>query len=605
MTTGLGLTVGSMNSVAVTEGVVGPESTVVAPTALAFTEAGAALLSDSGASRGAVVTGYAHRVGDPVGLIAEDGASHTGEELVAATMRCLADRGPVADVVVAAYPAVWSQYQVDVLADALGGAGLPQVTLVTEPEAAVARLAHTRPDLGDAPVVVFDLGARSLDVTVVQPAEVPEIIGTPIRSEDFSGAEFDYATMRYVLDGVTDATGAPVPFDAVDALAELRTRCRIAKESLSTDTAAVISVELPGVQSDVRFVRAELEDLIRDRLADSVALVHEAVRGAGLEPSDIGSVLLIGGSSAIPLVAEVLSTTLRLPVVADPEPMRTAAAGAAVLALRAAATTAATPAARDSAAFAMLDATLSEADTTLSEADTTVMAPLKPVPTVSRNDRSSGLTTPKKAALVGAAVVTVALLTAGGLSMGTGMFTPAADSQSTAGTTAVAPKSTSAAPEPVSATTSPGSAPATADPGETDGAPVQPVSSGSARPAGTATPGAGSARGAAAPTSGSPAGSPASAVPAPAPQAPAPQAPPPQAPATQPPVQNPPASGGNGGNGGNGGDVTNGVGTGVGNAANGVGQGVGAVVGGVGQGVGAVLGGVGGVVGGVVGGLTG
>ncbi|MDJ0113803.1 Hsp70 family protein, partial [Rhodococcus erythropolis] len=85
--------------------------------------------------------------------------------------------------------------------------------------------------------------------------------------------------------------------------------------------------------SDIRLVRSELEDLIRPALTESVALVRESLRSAGVESSDVNQVVLAGGSSSIPLVAELLSAELRVPVIADADPASCAASGAAALAL--------------------------------------------------------------------------------------------------------------------------------------------------------------------------------------------------------------------------------------------------------------------------------
>lgn len=582
MATGLGLTIGSAQSTAALDAddaALGRAEIVTVPTALALEGATVSLVSD-GATPPVVIAGYAGRVGDPVALIADDGSTHSGEDLVAATARCLADSVPPADAVALAHPAAWTGYQVDVLAAALDLAGLPDVAFVTEPQAAVRWMQRTRSHTDDAPVVVYDLGAGSLDVTVVRPQEDPEILGAPLRSEEYSGSAFDHMTLQHVLGALPDGVNGIDPFEprAAAALTHLRMQCRAAKEALSSDTATVVTVDLPGVRCDVRLVREELEDLLREPLADSVNLVHEAVRGAGLDMSDVGSILLVGGSSSIPLVAELLSSTLRLPVVADADPTATAASGAALLASESAVPLPATPAETDTAAFAALGAALGAAAPAAPEVTSTI-APIV--------HRGGGLTTPKKAALVSAAAAAIVLLAAGGLSLGTGVFDSSSGSKSDAATT--------------TSESTPGTAPGTTaqvavDSSPSNGSPVTTDAASTDR----ATGATGSAR-AASPTDAARAATVAATTGArpPSPPAAVPEANPPQAPAATPPpapAYTPPAPAPGGGG--------TGVGEAVGDAAAGAGQGLGNVVDGAGGLVGGVLGGTGQLVGGVVGGVT-
>ncbi|WP_249353312.1 Hsp70 family protein [Rhodococcus sp. Q] len=581
MATGLGLTIGSAQSTAALDAddaALGKAEIVTVPTALALDGATVSLVAD-GATPPMVIAGYAGRVGDPVALIADDGSTHSGEDLVAATARCLADSVPQADAVALAHPAVWTGYQVDVLAAALDLAGLPDVAFVTEPQAAVRWMQRTRSHADDAPVVVYDLGAGSLDVTVVRPQEDPEILGAPLRSEEYSGSAFDHMTLQHVLGALPDGVNGIDPFEprAAAALTQLRMQCRAAKEALSSDTATVLTVDLPGVRCDVRLVREELEDLLREPLADSVNLVHEAVRGAGLDMSDIGSILLVGGSSSIPLVAELLSSTLRVPVVADADPAATAASGAALLAAESAAPLPATPAETDTAAFAALGAALGAAAPAAPEVTSTF------APTA---HRGGGLTTPRKAALVSAAAAAIVLLAAGGLSLGTGVFDPSSGSKSDAATTTS--ETTTGSTAQVAVATSPSGGP----PATTDAA--------SAGRATGATGATGSSR-AVSPTDAARAATVAATTGArpPSPPAVVPEANPPQAPAAAPPpapAYTPPAPAPSGGG--------TGVGQAVGDAAAGAGQGLGNVVDGAGGLVGGVLGGTGQLVGGVVGGVT-
>ena len=207
MSVGLGLTVGSVGSVAATDDVAiaGGRTTIATDSTLTLPADGSSpvlALTAPGESPcpGVTVSGFASRVGDPVALVAEDGSTHTGEDLVAAAMRGLVDVATTTldepTTVVAAHPAVWHDYPVDALRRALDRAGLPDVTLVSEPEAAVMWLRRSRPSVDNGPVLVYDLGGSGLDVTLVGGGDQPRILGRALRTEDISGAEFDLSLIH-------------------------------------------------------------------------------------------------------------------------------------------------------------------------------------------------------------------------------------------------------------------------------------------------------------------------------------------------------------------------------------------------------------------------
>jgi hypothetical protein len=101
---------------------------------------------------------------------------------------------------------------------------------------------------------------------------------------------------------------------------------------LSADTQASIPVVLPGIHTDVRLTRSEFEEMIRPPLVETVGAVRRALRSAKLEPGQVDKVLLVGGSSRIPLVAEVVGAALGRPIAVDAHPKNSVALGAAVAA---------------------------------------------------------------------------------------------------------------------------------------------------------------------------------------------------------------------------------------------------------------------------------
>ncbi|MFI6778595.1 Hsp70 family protein [Nocardia sp. NPDC050412] len=347
----LGITVGASNSVAVaTPGDGGDydrghsgDSVITHPSVLRLAPHAAPAFGSGARPTGrhssdVVLEGFLARVGDPVDILAEDGTAHSAADLVSTAVGCLIDEvgAGAAHSIVACHPAWWSRHTVDVQRAALDRAGLREVTLVPEPTASVRWLEAAHGPLGDDTVVVYDLGASGLTVSVVRTGAQAAVLGAPLRTTDVAGAEFDLLAMRYVLANALGGNDFD-PFDPVveRELSALRDRCRYAKEELSTNTATVVPVRLNPADhhaENIRLVRDELEDLLRGPLLTSLDLIRDAVHRAGLDVGDIGRVLLTGGGGAIPLVAELISTEFGLPVVAAPQPRLTSALGAAELA---------------------------------------------------------------------------------------------------------------------------------------------------------------------------------------------------------------------------------------------------------------------------------
>src|SRR5262249_8973620 len=109
-----------------------------------------------------------------------------------------------------------------------------------------------------------------------------------------------------------------------------------AREGVSQAWEIAIRVLLPTAQTEVRITRRQLEAMIRPTLAETVTAMERALRSTGLSPDQIDHVLLVGGSSRIPLVAELVSDGLGQPVAVDAHPKHAVALGAALVAAHAA-----------------------------------------------------------------------------------------------------------------------------------------------------------------------------------------------------------------------------------------------------------------------------
>ena len=154
--------------------------------------------------------------------------------------------------------------------------------------------------------------------------------------ERLGGIDFDEAIFAHVM---TTVRAAGITLDPNDpatlaGVARLREECRRAKEGLSTDTDATIAVYLPGIQTDVRLTREEFESMIRPRIRETISALDRAARSAGLGFDGIDRILLVGGSSRIPLVAEMVREATHRPIALDAHPKHTMALGAAWVAER-------------------------------------------------------------------------------------------------------------------------------------------------------------------------------------------------------------------------------------------------------------------------------
>lgn len=288
-----------------------------------------------------VVQGFKRRLGDPAPLrMGEESRSAT--ELLTAQLSDVlrmvtATEGVAPERVLLTHPSNWGPFRRAVFAEVAVGAGFVNAQTASESEASAAYYAaHTDLVAGQL-VAVYDLGGGTFDVTVLQVlAGQVEILGVPEVIDRLGGIDFDEALATHV-DHVSG--GALSHLDADDpraalALARVRRDCVLAKEKLSADSDAVIPVFLRDRNFDVTVTRDQFEALIRAHVAATIGALDRTLRSAQVSPEDLDVVLLIGGSSRIPLVARMLTEALGRPVVADAHPEYAVALGAADLAAR-------------------------------------------------------------------------------------------------------------------------------------------------------------------------------------------------------------------------------------------------------------------------------
>ena len=181
---------------------------------------------------------------------------------------------------------------------------------------------------------MYDLGGGTFDSAVVRNGKAGlEILGVPEGIEWLGGADFDQALADHVDRQLGGAVGALDPADpgTVPILAALRRDCMYAKEALSTREQAEIAVPLPGGTRRVTVTREAFEHMVTPALETTVEAFRRTLGAAGITPQDLTAVLLVGGSSQIPLVARLLRDALRRPIMINTHPKHSVALGAAML----------------------------------------------------------------------------------------------------------------------------------------------------------------------------------------------------------------------------------------------------------------------------------
>jgi len=327
----------------------GSRATIM-PSAVFVTESGEVLVGEAAVRRGAseperLCREFKRRIGDSVPIIV-GGSPFSAEALTARVLRAITStvveqRGGKPERIVVTHPANWGAFKLERLSQAIRiaelvdvvGGDTDKVTTLTEPEAAAISYAVTERVPVDDVIAVYDLGGGTFDASVLRKTQDGfELLGSPEGIERLGGIDVDEAIYSHVLRALGDVMDNLDPDDpgVAQAAARLRNDCVEAKEALSSDTQASIPVLLPNLHTEVRLTRGELETMVRPFLEDTIGALRRAITSTGLSTSDIDRVLLVGGSSRIPLVAQLVTEALGRPFFVDAHPKHAVALGAAL-----------------------------------------------------------------------------------------------------------------------------------------------------------------------------------------------------------------------------------------------------------------------------------
>ncbi|GAA2839201.1 hypothetical protein GCM10010452_79230 [Crossiella cryophila] len=244
--------------------------------------------------------------------------------------------GVLPDEVRLTHPAQWGTVRRNALVSAARLAGLgPNLVLVPEPVAAAAHFASF-PDRELTPgqaLAVYDLGAGTFDVAVVGVTPTGFTVLAEDGLPDLGGLDVDHALLIHV--GREVSFRDPGRWQRLlrpESTADRRGRrtlledVREAKEALSRHPQT--EVPMPEEFSDVLVTRTELEALIRPSLLRSVDVLSQTIQRAGMAPEQLAGIFLVGGSSRIPLVAQLIADRLRVVPVSLDQPETAVAMGA-------------------------------------------------------------------------------------------------------------------------------------------------------------------------------------------------------------------------------------------------------------------------------------
>ena len=318
----IGIDLGTTNScVAVMEGgkptvIANAEGLRTTPSVVAFTKNGERLVGEP-AKRQAVtnadrtIASIKRHMGSDY-KVSVDGKSYTPQEISAMILQKLkadaeAYLGEKVSEAVITVPAYFNDAQRQATKDAGRIAGLDVKRIINEPTAAA--LAYGLDDESEQKIMVYDLGGGTFDVSVIEIGDgVIEVLATNGDTR-LGGDDYDNRITQWMVDEFKKAENVDLSQDKM-ALQRLKEAAEKAKKELSTATTTEIN--LPFITAtaegpkhlDMNLTRAKFEELTSDLTERTAVPVQNALRDAGITAAELSKVLLVGGSTRMPVAQE-------------------------------------------------------------------------------------------------------------------------------------------------------------------------------------------------------------------------------------------------------------------------------------------------------------
>ena len=236
-------------------------------------------------------------------------------------------------------PAYFNDSQRQATKDAGKIAGLEVLRIINEPTAAALAYGMDKATKKDSKVAVYDLGGGTFDISIIEIANVDgdmqfEVLAT--NGDTFLGGEdFDQRIMDFLVEEFKKDSGVDLSKDTL-ALQRLKDAAEKCKIELSSS--AQTEVNLPYITADasgpkhmnIKINRSKLESLVTDLVERSIEPCRQAMKDAGLSPSDIDDVILVGGQTRMPMVQGYVESFFGKAPRKDVNPDEAVAAGAAI-----------------------------------------------------------------------------------------------------------------------------------------------------------------------------------------------------------------------------------------------------------------------------------
>ena len=320
----IGIDLGTTNScVAVMEGgepvvIANAEGARTTPSVVAFSKTGERMVGQV-AKRQAVtnpdrtVISIKRHMGSDY-KVTIDGKKYTPQEISAMILQKLkgdaeAYLGETVTEAVITVPAYFTDSQRQATKDAGKIAGLNVRRIINEPTAAA--LAYGVDKENDQKIMVYDLGGGTFDVSIIEMGDGIQQVLATAGNNHLGGDDFDERIINYLADNFKAENGIDLRSDRM-ALQRLKEAAEKAKIELSGMTTA--NINLPFITADatgpkhmdVTLTRAKFNELTADLVESTMGPVRQALSDAGLQPSQIDKVLLVGGSTRIPAVVDAV-----------------------------------------------------------------------------------------------------------------------------------------------------------------------------------------------------------------------------------------------------------------------------------------------------------